>query len=66
MESASKNIVKEALTEDEIQQIPESLVKKIDEYFDREFGEYLTAKAIYETGRSKSGNQNNVFFHYEI
>ncbi|XP_044737126.1 nucleoprotein TPR isoform X2 [Chrysoperla carnea] len=57
MESASKNIVKEALTEDEIQQIPESLVKKIDEYFDREFGEYLTAKAIYETGRSKSEQQ---------
>lgn len=55
MEGARKTIVRGALEDQEFEQIPVELVNKIDEYVDKEFGEYLTAKAVYETGRKKTG-----------
>lgn len=41
----------EILTTDELSQIPNSSLKKLQSYFNDKFEEYLTAKAIFETSR---------------
>lgn len=52
----------EILTTDELSQIPNSSLKKLQSYFNDKFEEYLTAKAIFETSRQNLGEIFILFF----
>ncbi|XP_017789760.1 PREDICTED: nucleoprotein TPR [Habropoda laboriosa] len=50
-EENEHNVLREALSEEELMQIPEGLAKKLNVYFNEKFEQYITAKAVFETNR---------------
>ncbi|XP_043260114.1 nucleoprotein TPR [Colletes gigas] len=45
------NALREVLSDEELTQIPEEFVKKLNTYFKDKFEQYITAKAVFETNR---------------
>ena len=54
-EESEHDVLKEILTEDELSQIPNETAKKLKTYFNEKLEEFLTAKAVFETGRQNLG-----------
>lgn len=54
-EENEHNVLREVLSEEELTQIPEGVVKKINAYFNEKFEQYITAKAVFETNRKSFG-----------
>ncbi|XP_015428954.1 PREDICTED: nucleoprotein TPR-like isoform X2 [Dufourea novaeangliae] len=45
------NALREVLSDEELTQIPEGFVKKLNAFFNEKFEQYITAKAVFETNR---------------
>nr|XP_049706582.1 nucleoprotein TPR isoform X2 [Helicoverpa armigera] len=56
-DAGAKTHLENALTEDEIANLPEVIAGKINAYIDKQFEEYLTAKALHETNKSQIGDK---------
>ncbi|KAG6796804.1 nucleoprotein TPR [Apis mellifera caucasica] len=50
-EENEHNVLREVLSEEELAQIPEGFIKKLNVYFNEKFEQYITAKAVFETNR---------------
>ncbi|XP_076282688.1 nuclear basket protein megator isoform X2 [Lasioglossum baleicum] len=50
-EENEHNALREALTDEELTQIPEVCVKKLNAFFNEKFERYITAKAVFETNK---------------
>nr|XP_012149443.1 PREDICTED: nucleoprotein TPR [Megachile rotundata] len=50
-EENEHNVLQDILSKEELTQIPEGFVKKINAYFNEKFEQYITAKAVFETNR---------------
>uniref|UniRef100_A0A2A4JSC9 Nucleoprotein TPR n=1 Tax=Heliothis virescens TaxID=7102 RepID=A0A2A4JSC9_HELVI len=56
-DAGAKTHLENALTKDEIANLPEPIAGKINAYIDKQFEEYLTAKALHETNKSQIGDK---------
>ncbi|GAB1864152.1 Nucleoprotein TPR [Camponotus japonicus] len=56
-EGEQPNVLREIATDEELAQIPRELARKIHAHFTSKFDEFITAKAVFETGR-KTLEQN--------
>ena len=50
-EENEHNALRDVLTDEELTQIPDGLVKKLNAHFNDKFEQYITAKAVFETNR---------------
>lgn len=61
METAEDNehdVLRRVLTADELTQIPQDIGRKLTTYFTDSFEKFLTAQAVFQTGRQSLGNSN--------
>lgn len=66
-EAGAKNHLNNVLSEEELANIPNPVVEKINTYIDKTFEEYLTAKALHEANRTQIGKKpvfSDAFTHY--
>lgn len=54
-EENEHNALRKVLNDEELKQIPEGFVKKLNTYFNEKFEQYITAKAVFETNRKNFG-----------
>lgn len=60
-EENEHNALRDVLTDEELTQIPDGLVKKLNAHFNDKFEQYITAKAVFETNRKSFGRFESVF-----
>lgn len=61
-EENEHNVLREVLNEEELAQIPEGFIKKLNVYFNEKFEQYITAKAVFETNRKNFGKFEIIYF----
>lgn len=49
------NVLREIASDEELEQIPKELARKIHAHFNAKFDEFITAKAVFETSRKTLG-----------
>lgn len=54
-EGEQPNVLREIASDEELAQIPRELARKIHAHFTSKFDEFITAKAVFETGRKTLG-----------
>lgn len=62
VEESEPNVLREIASDEELAQIPQELAKKIHSHFNQKFDEFITAKAVFETGRKNLGKLDAGFW----
>lgn len=60
-EENEHNALRDVLSDKELTQIPEGIVKKLNAHFNEKFEQYITAKAVFETNKKNFGNLQTNF-----
>lgn len=58
------NVLREIASDEELEQIPKELAKKIHAHFNAKFDEFITAKAVFETSRKTLGKLDAGYGYY--